>query len=107
LADETNISYGDRRRARRYPVALPLRYRTASGSQGKGESVNISSKGLLFRCESQLHVGDVIEAELDWPDLGHDHRPVVLKVYGMVVRRDAGGTAMSISKYEFPRRERP
>ena len=104
MAGETDTPYYDRRGSRRYPIARPLRYHTGSGLKGEGETINISSKGILFRCGAQLPVGDLIEAELDWPFFVDDEHSRGLKVYGMIVRSDDHGTAMAISKYEFPRR---
>jgi hypothetical protein len=38
---------------------------------------------------------------LDWPVLLHDSRPMLLVIYGSVVRSNDEGTAVSIERYEF------
>jgi len=101
LPKGTDSIFPERRRFRRFSVALELRYKTDSGIAGSGVSVNISSGGLLFRCGATLKVGGLIEVELEWPLLLDKQRPLLLKVYGIIVRSDADGTAMAISKHEF------
>jgi len=61
----------------------------------------MSSNGLLFRCDRELPPGELIEVQLQWPFFLKGVQPLKLRVWGIVVRRDAGSAAMSISKYEF------
>lgn len=91
----------DRRRHRRFPVALELQYRLLGGEGGTGELINISSGGLLFRSTSLLPKGELIEVELAWPTPLDAAQPTRLCIHGIIVRSDAGGTALTIGKYEF------
>jgi len=43
----------------------------------------------------------LIEAELAWPSPLDAPQPLRLSIHGFIVRSDAGGTAVTISKYEF------
>jgi len=56
---------------------------------------------LLFRCDSLLPKGELIEAELAWPSPLDAAQPLRLCIHGFIVRSDAGGTAVTIAKYEF------
>jgi len=67
----------------------------------RGELVNINSGGLLFRCDAVLPTGELIEAELAWPSPLEAVGPLRLCIHGLIVRSDAGGTALAIAKYEF------
>ena len=71
------------------------------GPAGRGELINISSGGLLFRSDSVLPKGELIEVDLAWPTPLDAVQPTRLCIHGIVVRSDAGGTALSIAKYEF------
>jgi hypothetical protein len=61
----------------------------------------MSSAGLLFRTAAVIPVGDLLEADVNWPLLLDDERPLLLKIYGMTVRSDANGVAVAFSKYAF------
>ena len=82
-------------------MSLELQYRLLSGRTGRGELVNISSGGLLFRLDSLLPRGELIEVDLAWPSPLDAAEPARLSVHGIVMRSDSGGTAMTIAKYEF------
>ena len=63
----------------------------------------MSAGGLLFRCETQLPVGEVIEADLTWPLPIETGQGLEFRVHGMICRSDSAGTAVSIGKHEFRR----
>jgi hypothetical protein len=98
---EIDPAQADRRRHRRFSVGLDLVYRLLAGQSGRGKLANISSGGLLFQCEASFPKGELIEVELDWPELFEDRPPLRLCVHGLIVRSDAAGTAVTINKYEF------
>ena len=91
----------DRRNHRRFAFVLDLQYRLLSGRSGRGELVNISSGGLLFRCGAVLPPGELIEVELAWPSPLDAAQPLRLCIHGFIVRSDSSGTALTIGKYEF------
>jgi len=66
-----------------------------------GESLNISSKGLLFAATEAFLPGQVVEAFIDWPMLLDDRIRLTLVVEGVVVRTGDDRAAMRIEKYEF------
>lgn len=66
-----------------------------------GESLNISSKGLLFAATEAFAPGQVVEAFIDWPMLLDDHIRLTLVVEGVIVRTSQDRVAMRIEKYEF------
>lgn len=66
-----------------------------------GESLNISSKGMVFKTTETFEPGQVVEAFIDWPVLLDDCVRLTLFVEGVVVRSTGTQTAMRIEKYEF------
>src|ERR1035438_699815 len=63
----------ERRTRQRFPLNLELRF-TASMSRrspvkGRGEVVNLSSRGVAFRTETPLTPGLSIEASMEWQSL--------------------------------------
>jgi hypothetical protein len=80
-----------------------VRRRGQSPVTGTGESINISSTGLLFRCDRKLQPGDSIIMALDWPPAASEHEPLYLVVSGYVVRVKGLAAAVSISRNELVR----
>ena len=101
MATDNEAAQPNRRKHRRFLIELELRYRLASGKSGTGESVNMSSGGLLFSCEDPLPPGELIEADLTWPFLIENGQALELRVHGMILRSSVAGIAVSISKYQF------
>jgi hypothetical protein len=94
----------ERRRARRYPLKLPLRYRITEargGQSGGGETVDISSKALLFTGDAQPPTGVTIEVVMRWPVQVGEETPLRLLVAGPVLRRDERGAVVLIKRFEF------
>jgi hypothetical protein len=91
----------DRRERLRFPIALKMRYSPKRGSNGDGETCNISSTGLLFLSTEQFIVDSEIDLVVVWPYLLNGNCPLKLCIYGRVVRSSRIGTAVSIERYEF------
>jgi PilZ domain len=97
----------DSQRARRFPLPLPLRYRSIGGTQWRdGQVENISRSGVLFRADHLLAVDTPLEISFVLP-VG-DRPGVVCR--GRVVRTvppsaDAAppGLAATIASYHFLR----
>jgi hypothetical protein len=68
---------------------------------GGGETINISSSGVLFTSEHELQEGKRLELSVSWPARLDDKCHLKLVAKGRVIRTEAGVTAMSIEKYEF------
>ena len=96
----------DRRANRRFSLRLAVKCRRI-GPQVVldriilGESLNISSKGLLFKASEAFSPGQDVEAFIDWPMLLDGHVRLTLVVEGVVVWAANGHAAMRIEKYQF------
>jgi hypothetical protein len=106
IVDNTDYgSPGDRRSADRFPIVREVRYKLLSGRDfietGGGETVNISSSGILFTTERELQEGRRLEISVSWPARLDDKCNLKLVAKGRVIRSEQGQTAMSIEKYEF------
>lgn len=96
----------NKRSSKRYTLGLALRCRPIEPQFQLariliGESLNISSKGLVFTTTESFAPGQVVEAFIDWPMLLDDCVRLTLFVEGAVVRSTGNRTAMRIDKYEF------
>jgi c-di-GMP-binding flagellar brake protein YcgR len=102
----------DRRLFSRYPIILDLQYKLPNQDSakptGSGRTLSISSGGIFFRTKNRLPVGCEIDLDIDWPCLLDGVSLLKLVVHGYVVRHDAKGTAVEVSRYEFrTRRAQP
>ena len=94
----------ERRSRRRYAIELGILYRVAARHRtplvGRGSTLNLSSRGILFRADGSFQRGAMIQLALAWP-FSLDETPLQLIVRGRVVRNDAQGTAVEIHRHEF------
>ncbi|HVW86033.1 MAG TPA: response regulator [Bryobacteraceae bacterium] len=95
----------ERRTNARFPCRLAVSYQTLEhpilSGQGTSETLNISSKGLLFTSQERFHEGQLVQVSLDWPARLENQIPLKLVAEGRIVRNSNGQTAMTIEKYEF------
>ena len=91
----------DRRKSRRFPIALKVRYRMRSARTGSGEVSDISSGGIRFHSDRILPVGQSIEVSLPWPYLLEGRCRLQLHMRGRIIRSNAAGTAVAIKHHEF------
>ena len=95
----------DRRNNARFPCRLAISYQALEhpfiAGQGTSETVNISSKGLLFRTDEPLQPGQLLQVSVDWPARLENQIPLKLVAEGRIVRNSKGEAAMKIDKYEF------
>jgi hypothetical protein len=106
MPDITAPDTADRRTNRRFSLRLAVKCRRIEPRFLLdriiiGESLNISSKGLLFAATEAFLPGQVVEAFIDWPMLLDDHIRLTLVVEGVVVRTGEDRAAIRIEKYEF------
>ena len=98
-------SDNDRRMTDRFPLENALRYRfleaQSSGSAGTGQTLNMSSGGLLLKVEAPLPIGEQIEVSVDWPAQLNARCGLKLVALGKVVRSTPEGAAVRIEKYDF------
>lgn len=95
----------DRREKKRFPIHRELRYKLLQDSTvieaGTGNTVNMSSGGVLLALKHELRQGSFVELSISWPVLLDDACPMRLIVFGRVLRSVGGQTACTIDKYEF------
>lgn len=99
----------DRRANARFPCKLAVNYRALEQpfleGQGTSETVNISSKGILFAAPVPLQPGQLVQVSVDWPARLGNEIPLKLVAEGRVLRIIDGLTAVQINKYEFRTRK--
>ena len=96
----------DRRSSHRFSLRMAIECRQiepplAPNRVFVGESLNISSKGLLFTTTEAFQPGQVIEASIDWPMRLNNGVRLTLVVEGAIVRKADDHAAIRIDKYEF------
>ena len=98
-------SDSDRRNNDRFPLENALRYRfldlKSSGTPGTGQTLNMSSGGMLLKVEAPLPVGEQIEVSVDWPAQLNARCGLKLVALGKVIRSTPEETAVRIEKYDF------
>jgi DNA-binding NarL/FixJ family response regulator len=101
----------ERRNNARFPCRLAISYQTLEhpilSGQGTSETLNISSKGILFTSNEKFEAGQLVQVSLDWPARLENQIPLKLVAEGRIVRNSNGQTAMTIDKYEFRTRRVP
>ena len=94
----------ERRSKARYPVSLTVRYRTLGRNQridGIGQTLNMSSGGLLVSAEQEVSTGARLEINVEWPLLLNGKVPLQLVASGRVVRCGGSMFAVSFAQYQF------
>jgi hypothetical protein len=106
----------DRRSKRRFPLRMGMWFRPAAALHSPtewtaGESLNLSSTGLLFSgpdaalsghaLPGQALLGQRIEALIDWPVRLKNRGDLRLALEGVIVRSIDAKTAMRVDHYEF------
>jgi hypothetical protein len=99
----------DRRGSNRFPFREEVRYRAlsakASGLEGLGKTIDMSSSGVRFTTEAELSHGRLVECAVNWPARLDGACPLQLVAVGRVVRSDAASAVVRITKYEFKTRK--
>jgi hypothetical protein len=105
-------AFYERRKHTRYPVELEVSYRFPDTDRVRavvGQTVNISSRGILLTTSEVqpigARIGTKIELTIRWP-VGPDGVDLNFVVRGRVARSDGSGTAVEIARYEFRTRSR-
>jgi hypothetical protein len=96
----------EQRKARRFDLRLPFEL-IRSGSaplSERGETKNLSSAGVLFQSEADLHVGEPVEYLITLPTSPAEGEHVRLHCIGKVVRfAKKAEIAATLERYEFVR----
>lgn len=103
---ELDHLFGPERRATdRFPIEHRLCYRLMearqAGGRGEGQTVNMSSCGILFTSGAPLPVGERVELAVEWPAQLNENCGLKLVALGRIVRADAERAAIQIEKYDF------
>lgn len=96
---------GDRRRDRRYDIALDLRWKLIRRRKtleiGSGRTIDLSSSGIRFEAGRNLPVGLKVQLSISWPVLLHGASPLQLAVDGRIVWTTSSHAAIRIEQHEF------
>jgi len=95
----------DRRQSDRFPIVRELRYRILNKrsvtESGSGNTVNMSSSGVLFAAERVMSPGCRLELSINWPVNLNDKCALRFVARGRVVRTERGTAAIEILEHEF------
>jgi hypothetical protein len=103
------IMDNDRRVKSRYPLELKVRYQTmgmAGPVAGVGQTINMSSSGMLLACASIIPEGTRLKMFVEWPSLLNGTTPLQLLTVGTVVRCTRTGISIVFDSYQFRTRSR-
>jgi len=106
MADNDRLAPAERRGQKRFRIEQDLTFRIISRKAdardgGAGRTVDISSRGLLFRTGQPLQSGQRLEMSVNWPALLSGTCPLKFVATGRVLRADGGFAAVTIEQYEF------
>ena len=95
----------ERRTNDRFPIARDLKYKIISGrgtpESGTGQTLDVSSSGVLFEAETPLAPGKRVELAISWPAQLDGRCALKLVARGKIVRCRGTKVAVQIDKYEF------
>ncbi len=95
----------ENRKNQRFELRLPFEI-IRSGhrfSPVQGQTVNMSSSGVLFELSQPLPVGEIIEYMITLPTGQNPDEDVRLRCMGKVVRSHQNFAAATMERYEFVR----
>lgn len=101
----------EQRKNQRFELRLPFEILGEKSHRPKGETMNVSSCGVLFTTPAAIHVGDPIEYLITLPKASGARIEVRLRCMGKIVRSDevvrreepALAFAATLERYEFIR----
>jgi hypothetical protein len=92
-------------RPARFPIVREVSYRVMNSKGaveiGAGETINISSKGVLFNAQAPLRPGKRIELSISWPAQLDGKHDLKLVVCGRIIRCEGTNVALEVENYEF------
>ena len=95
----------EQRKHKRFELRLPLEIVQLGDLSGiSGETINMSSAGILFRAQTDLPLGETIEYLVTLPENIGDNVEVQLRCLGKLLRTEEDGVyAATLDRYEFVR----
>jgi hypothetical protein len=95
----------ERRSCDRFPIREQAWFRAMESTDvpfgGCGTTVNLSSRGICFRCHPAPPVGLLLEVSVNWPVPLDGGCPLKLVAIGHVVRSSGDMAALKLTRYEF------
>jgi PilZ domain len=94
----------ERRAKSRYPLELKVRYQTMGAAgpvAGVGQTLNMSSSGMLLTCGTDIAEGVRLRIFIEWPSLLNGTTPLQLITVGTVVRCTEIGVSVVFESYQF------
>jgi len=94
----------ERRVKSRYRLELNARYHTMAAVgpvAGVGQTVNMSSSGLLLSGVGNIPEGTRMKVFVEWPSLLNGTTPLQLITVGRVVRSTDAGVSITFESYQF------
>lgn len=88
----------------RFEIQKPVEYsvRTETGQlEGRGRTLNISRRGILFESPDEIGVGRKIDLVVEMGDAIGIGAMIQLRVQGITVRYQDGSVAVSIKRYQL------
>jgi hypothetical protein len=102
----------ERRKSRRYNISLPISFRLRwdkEGSPRNSRTGNVSTHGLYFTIENDMHAGAALDIVLSLPSKLSTGTAVLVRATCRVVRVDTGSSrdyaAAVIENYAFVRED--
>jgi hypothetical protein len=98
----------ERRIKTRYPLELTVQYQTLSEREpmcGEGQTLNVSSSGMLITAEHELKEGSLVKVTIEWPTLLNGKTALQLVTTGKVVRRQESSWGVAFDHYQFRTRK--
>ena len=96
---------GDRRQDRRYELQLEVKWKLIRRRRvldtGTGQTIDMSSGGILFDAGRHLPEGLNVELSITWPVLLHNVAPMQLVAAGRIVRSSGRRIAIQTVQHEF------
>src|SRR5271154_3124356 len=101
----------ERRTKTRYPLELTVQYQILSDREpvcGAGQTLNVSSSGMLITAEHELPEGALVKVTIEWPTLLNGKTALQLVTTGKVVRRQESSWGVAFDHYQFrTRKQKP
>ena len=95
----------ERRKCRRYPVKLRIRYRLpqdpTAWEEGLGATHDLSAEGLSFRADRNLPIGAEVDLRIDWPMRINGAPCLCAVITGRIIRCNGTEIAVAILRSDF------
>ena len=96
---------GNRRDDRRYALRLAVKWKLIRRRRvldsGIGQTIDLSSGGILFHAGREMPEGLNVELSITWPVMLHQVAPLQLVAAGRIVRATAADVAIVMTTHEF------